>query len=68
MSKQPSFRDATTGMTASRARSRSLDFILFLGGGHGGKIHWTRIDSDGKVHLFVRDLLIEKFHSCWMRG
>ena len=31
------------------------------------RIHWTRIDSDGKVHfLFVRDL--EKFRSCWMRG
>ena len=31
------------------------------------RIHWTRIDSDGKVHfLFVRDL--DKFHSCWMRG
>ena len=30
-------------------------------------MHWTRIDSDGKVHfLFVRDL--EKFRSCWMRG
>ena len=27
------------------------------------RIHWTRIDSDGKVHfLFVRDL--DKFHSC----
>ena len=31
------------------------------------RIHWKRIDSDGKVHfLLVRDL--EKFHSCWMRG
>ena len=31
------------------------------------RIHWKRIDSDGKVHfLFVRDL--EKFHACWMRG
>ena len=31
------------------------------------RIHWTRIDSDGKVHfLFVRDL--KKFHSCRMRG
>ena len=31
------------------------------------RIHWTRIDSDGKVHfLFVRDL--EKFRSCWMKG
>ena len=30
-------------------------------------IHWTRIDSDGKVYfLFVRDL--EKSHPCWMRG
>ena len=30
-------------------------------------IHWTQIDSDGKVHfLFVRDL--EKFRSCWMKG
>ena len=30
-------------------------------------IHWTRIDSNGKVHfLFVRDL--EKFRSCWTRG
>ena len=30
------------------------------------RIHWTRIDSDGKVHfLFVRDL--QKSHSCWMR-
>ena len=30
-------------------------------------MHWTRIDSDGKVHfLFVRDL--EKFCSCWMSG
>ena len=30
------------------------------------RIHWTRIDSDGKVHfLFVRDL--EKSHLCWMR-
>ena len=29
------------------------------------RIHWTQIDSDGKVHfLFVRDL--EKFRSCWM--
>ena len=26
------------------------------------RIHWTRIDSDGKVHLFLRDLLIEKCH------
>ena len=31
------------------------------------RIHWTRIDSDGKVHfLFAREL--DKFHSCWMRG
>ena len=31
------------------------------------RIHWTRIDSDGKVHfLFVTDL--EKFRSCWMRA
>ena len=31
------------------------------------RIHWTGIDSDGKVcFLFVRDL--ENFHSCWMRG
>ena len=31
------------------------------------RIHWKRIDSDGKVHfLLVRDL--EKFHSCWMKG
>ena len=31
------------------------------------RIHWKRIDSDGKVHfLLVRDL--EKSHSCWMRG
>ena len=31
------------------------------------RIHWTRIDSDGKVDfLFVRDL--EKFRSCWMRA
>ena len=30
-------------------------------------MHWTRIDSDGKVYfLFLRDL--EKFRSCWMRG
>ena len=30
------------------------------------RIHWTRIDSGGKVHfLFVTDL--EKFRSCWMR-
>ena len=31
------------------------------------RIHWTQIDSDGKVQfLFVRDL--EKSHSCWMSG
>ena len=31
------------------------------------RIHWKRIDSDGKVYfLFVRDL--GKFHTCWMRG
>ena len=30
-------------------------------------MHWTRIDSDGKVHfLFVRDL--KKFRSCWSVG
>ena len=32
------------------------------------RIHWTRKDSNGKVHfLFVRDLK-KKFHPCWMRG
>ena len=31
------------------------------------RIHWKRIDCNGKVHfLFVRDL--EKFRPCWMRG
>ena len=31
------------------------------------RIHWIRIDSNGKVHfLFVRDL--EKSQPCWMRG
>ena len=41
------------------------------------RIHWKRIDSDGKLHfLFVRDLefdrmiplMLDGFHSCYMRG
>ena len=31
------------------------------------RIHWTRIDSDGKVHLSIRERF-RKFHSCCMRG
>ena len=31
------------------------------------RIHWKRIDSDGKVHLSIRERF-RKFHSCCMRG
>ena len=38
------------------------------------RIHWTRIDSDGKVHFSIRErlrmipLMLDGFHSCYMRG
>ena len=38
------------------------------------RIHWTRIDSDGKVHFSIRErlrmipLMLDGFHSCQMRG
>ena len=38
------------------------------------RIHWTRIDFDGKVIFSVRDrlimipLMLGGFHSCYMRG
>ena len=34
------------------------------------RIHWTRIDSDGKVHFSIRErlrmipLMLDGFHSC----
>ena len=37
------------------------------------RIDWTRIDSDGKVHLSLRKrlrmipLMLNGFRSCWMR-
>ena len=31
------------------------------------RIHWKRIDSDGKVHFSIREGL-RKFHSCCIRG
>ena len=31
------------------------------------RIHWKRIDSDGKVHFSIRERL-RKFHSCCIRG
>ena len=40
------------------------------------RIHWTRIDSNGKVHFPIRERLrmiplmldLIRFRSCWMRG
>ena len=34
------------------------------------RIHWKRIDSDGKVHFSIRERLrkMYQFHSCCMRG
>ena len=31
------------------------------------RIHWKRIDPDGKLHLSIRERF-RKFHSCCMRG
>ena len=31
------------------------------------RIHWKRIDSDGKVHFSICERL-RKFHSCCIRG
>ena len=38
------------------------------------RIHWTRIDSDGKIHFSIGErlrmiqLMSDGFRSCWMRG